>query len=61
MIKSYQISSLENIMPKTERNFVNINEITIIRGEITFENCARNAETILNVRNSIINELRKFI
>ena len=35
MIKSYQISSLENIMPKTEQNFVNINEITIIKGEKT--------------------------
>lgn len=35
MIRSYQISSLENIMPKTEQNFVNINEITILRGEKT--------------------------
>ena len=35
-----------------------IEEIT---GEITFENCAHNASVILNMRKSIMNELRKFV
>ncbi len=32
-----------------------------ITGEITFENCARNAKTILDIRNAIMGELKKFI
>lgn len=32
-----------------------------VTGEITFENCARNALTVLNVRKAIMDELRKFI
>ena len=33
MIKSYQISSLENIMPKVEENFTPITDITVLQGE----------------------------
>ena len=33
MIKSFQISSLENVMPKAEQNFTPIDNITILKGE----------------------------
>ncbi len=33
MIKSYQISSLENIMPKVDGNFTPITNITVLQGE----------------------------
>lgn len=32
-----------------------------ITGEITFKNCARNAETILNIRNAVIKKIKEFI
>ena len=32
-----------------------------ITGEITFKNCARNAETILNIRSAVIKKIKEFI
>lgn len=33
MIKSYQVSSLENIMPKVKQEFIPIEEMTVLKGE----------------------------
>ena len=48
---------LESYIGRTEV----IKIIEAVTGEITFENCARNALVILDLRKSVINELRKYI